>query len=350
MRPIKPVSALCISLQLLAGTADAAGNWRWPVRGPVLTAYANGSDPYAAGQHRGIDIGARVGTPVAAAEAGTVVYAGVVGSSGLTIAERTADGRFELSYLHLSAASVRAGDEVDAGEPIGVVGTSGRRSADEPHLHFGVRDAGQRHAYRDPLDFLGPPPAGDAPDPRPVPVPVGEPARPEPAPAPAQPAATQPAFPSLPAAPPLPSATATASPLPASRHAAARVGAGIGAAFVAGPGHADEPSGSASAQAPGAAPSREPAGSPRDRPRTTAQRHGRLPDRGPQQATETSAPEPAHRPDASPHRGINVGWLAACLGLIAAATMLGHPDQTRTAATRGRAGLASLLRPLTGKS
>ena len=50
---------------LLATPAHAS--WSWPVRGDVITPYRNGDNPYAAGQHRGIDIAAAVGTPVVAA-------------------------------------------------------------------------------------------------------------------------------------------------------------------------------------------------------------------------------------------------------------------------------------------
>ena len=57
-----------------ATPADAA--WVWPVKGDVITPYRNGTDPYAAGQHRGIDIAASVGTPVVAAAAGDVRFAG----------------------------------------------------------------------------------------------------------------------------------------------------------------------------------------------------------------------------------------------------------------------------------
>ena len=58
----------------LAGPAEAA--WLWPVRGEVITQYRNGSDPYASGQHRGIDIAAASGTPVVAAAGGEVRFAG----------------------------------------------------------------------------------------------------------------------------------------------------------------------------------------------------------------------------------------------------------------------------------
>jgi hypothetical protein len=45
------------------------------------------------------------------------------------------------------------------------------------------------------------------------------------------------------------------------------------------------------------------------------------------------------------HHGIDVGWLAACLGLVAAATALGHPDGTRKLTARGRARIGAVLRP-----
>src|SRR3954462_1627090 len=128
MRPITLICALAATLLLLPSGALAAGGWTWPVRGPVLTPYRNGGDPYAAGQHRGIDIGAPVGSRVVAAAGGTVTFAGVVGSSGLTVSERTADGRFQLSYLHLSSIAVHRGDVLTGGAAVGAVGVSGRRS------------------------------------------------------------------------------------------------------------------------------------------------------------------------------------------------------------------------------
>src|SRR5687768_9858596 len=67
----------------------AWADWIWPVRGEVVTTYRNGADPYAAGQHRGIDIAADPGEPVVAAVGGVVRFAGTAGSSGLTVAVRT---------------------------------------------------------------------------------------------------------------------------------------------------------------------------------------------------------------------------------------------------------------------
>src|SRR5215217_951618 len=170
-------------LAALVIPAPARADWVWPVSGEVITPYRNGDDPYASGQHRGIDVAADLGAPVVSASGGDVRFAGTAGSSGLTVSIRTADGLFDTSYLHLSSLDVGEGERVAAGALIGTVGTTGVRSAEGPHLHFGVRDAGSRHAYHDPLGFL--PPAGltperprAAPNPTPVPVPLNPPPEP----------------------------------------------------------------------------------------------------------------------------------------------------------------------------
>ncbi len=167
-----------VALALLGGlpARAAAADWVWPVRGPVITHYINDdSRPYAGGMHRGIDIGAPVGTPVSAARAGEVTYAAQLGFSGLTVAVNTVDGVHVTSYLHLSSIAVRRGQRVEPGDRIGEVGVSGRRSKDEPHLHFGVRVAGSEHSYVDPLTLLprvGGERPGPAAEPAAAPVPV----------------------------------------------------------------------------------------------------------------------------------------------------------------------------------
>jgi murein DD-endopeptidase MepM/ murein hydrolase activator NlpD len=179
--------AVVATAALWAWTAApaVADTWRWPVRGDVLTDFADADGPYADGQHRGIDVAAPPGTPIVAAVGGHVRFAGLVGSSGLTVSVRTADGRFDTSYLHLSTASVRSGQAVAAGDRIGAVGTTGRPSAATPHLHFGIRNAGTRR-YRDPLDFL-PPLPGVRELPRGAPVSVRGPLRVGPTPQPVRP-------------------------------------------------------------------------------------------------------------------------------------------------------------------
>jgi hypothetical protein len=67
----------------------------------------------------------------------------------------------------------------------------------------------------------------------------------------------------------------------------------------------------------------------------------------PAPARPPAAPAHAHdRGSRSHDGGFNVGWLLACLGLIAAATALGGPDATRKLAIRGRTRLTALLHPV----
>lgn len=154
----------------------ADGEWTWPVSGRVIRPYSNdNSRPYAGGMHRGIDIAAPAGTRVIAARPGAVTFAGRLGSSGLTVAVRTADGRYVTSYLHLARIAVARGASVSSGDEIGAVGTTGLEPGGEPHLHFGVRLADSDRTYVDPLSLLPPLPGTGA----------GSPASPVRAPAPA---------------------------------------------------------------------------------------------------------------------------------------------------------------------
>jgi hypothetical protein len=126
--------------------APAAAGWSWPVDGPVLRPFVFGDDPYAGGQHRGIDIGAPPETPVHAASAGTVSFAGTVPSGGRTVTVQTAGG-LSVTYLELGAIRVARGAEVVEGDPIGTVGPAA-------HVHLGVRVTADPHGYLDPLRFL----------------------------------------------------------------------------------------------------------------------------------------------------------------------------------------------------
>src|SRR2546421_11272289 len=78
----------------------AAQAWTWPVQGPVLRPFVFGNDPYKAGQHRGIDVGAPTGTAVLAPVAGTVSFAGTVPKGGKTVTIQTQDG-YSVTLVHL---------------------------------------------------------------------------------------------------------------------------------------------------------------------------------------------------------------------------------------------------------
>jgi len=99
--------------------------------------------------HSGYDWAAPRGTPVLAANAGRVALVADYFFAGRLVVLDHGLGLFT-HYYHLDEARVAVGDAVVAGQPIGVVGASGRATG--PHLHLGVYLAGARV---DPLSLLG---------------------------------------------------------------------------------------------------------------------------------------------------------------------------------------------------
>jgi murein DD-endopeptidase MepM/ murein hydrolase activator NlpD len=120
----------------------------WPVVGPVLRGFEPPDSRFTAG-HRGIDIGAPLGTSVRAAAAGTVAFAGSVAGSRFVSIDH-ADG-VRTTYSWLSVVSVGRGAAVGQGEVIGATG-HGHPAVDRPHLHFGARLG---EDYLDPMILLG---------------------------------------------------------------------------------------------------------------------------------------------------------------------------------------------------
>jgi hypothetical protein len=147
------LALLPVLLAFQVGVSPALA-WTWPVDGPVLQPFTFDVDnPYARGQHRGIDIGAPSGSPVTAPVTGTVSFAGTVPGGGLTLAIRTADG-YSATLVHLGAITVARGAHVEEGAVVGSVGPSGEPELSEPYVHLGVRVAAEPEGYVDPLPFL----------------------------------------------------------------------------------------------------------------------------------------------------------------------------------------------------
>lgn len=108
-------------------------------------------DPFrrTAAMHYGVDMPGRMGTPVLASAPGVVRFAGTAGSYGEMV-EIDHDGALSTRYAHLSRILVRPGARVEQGEPVALMGSTGRSTGS--HLHFEVRMNG--HAV-DPLPYLG---------------------------------------------------------------------------------------------------------------------------------------------------------------------------------------------------
>lgn len=121
-----------------------------PVKGVLTSRYGPRRHPIFKDVrvHTGVDWAAPSGTPVAAAFAGEVSFAGNGGGYGNLLRIRHPDGR-ETYYAHLEAFAqgIAPGKTIGAGEVVGYVGTTGNSTG--PHLHFEMRVAG---APVDPLE------------------------------------------------------------------------------------------------------------------------------------------------------------------------------------------------------
>ena len=143
---------------LVVAAASAAGGpafqsalaWVWPARGVV----SQGFGPSALSLepprtyhgvaypnfHDGVDIAAPLGSPVFAAAAGRVAFVGHLPDGAEVVLIAHDAGLFTL-YAHLddthAPPSVKTGDAVRAGDPIGVIGLTGLTTG--PHLHFVIR-------------------------------------------------------------------------------------------------------------------------------------------------------------------------------------------------------------------
>jgi len=127
----------------------AGDRFQWPVIGEIIVRFG-GTDQ---GLHNdGINIAVPEGTPIRAAEAGVVAYAGnEIQGFGTLVLIKHADG-WMTAYGHASRLDVRRGDTVRRGQVIARAGRTG--SVDQPQLHFEIRRDAQPV---DPLEHLGPP-------------------------------------------------------------------------------------------------------------------------------------------------------------------------------------------------
>jgi hypothetical protein len=155
------IRRLALLLFLFLVWTPAAYAWSWPVQGKVLQPFSyDEAHPYAAGQHRGIDIGAAAaGETVVAPAAGTISFAGTVPTNGESVTIQTADG-YSVTLTHLGSIGVAKGASVSEGGAVGTIGPSGTPEVDAPYLHLGVRRTTDPNGYIDPLGLLPPISAG----------------------------------------------------------------------------------------------------------------------------------------------------------------------------------------------
>ncbi len=130
--------------RLLSGTLSRPASERlWalplarPVPGELSSEYGMGRvlNGQLRAPHRGMDLCADTGEPVAAAADGVVLLAADLYFAGKAVYLDHGQG-LVTGYFHLSESRVRAGERVARGQTLGLAGATGRST--KPHLHFGV--------------------------------------------------------------------------------------------------------------------------------------------------------------------------------------------------------------------
>lgn len=129
------------------------GGYPLPYSVPVTSPYGWRMNPVTTiwSFHSGIDLGAPFGTPVLAAKAGRVDFAGWGDGYGNLV--ELDHGSIGTRYAHLDAIFVSQGQQIAQGQQIGIVGSTGRSTG--PHLHFEIMvPSGDGWVALDPAPYL----------------------------------------------------------------------------------------------------------------------------------------------------------------------------------------------------
>ena len=136
--------------KIIGSTLDGVYFSVKPVEGVITSRYGAYDTSLRSHAHSGLDIGAPNGTDIKAAAGGTVTYSGVMGGYGnLIIIDH--GNNIQTYYGHCSKLYAEVGDEVEAGDIIAAVGSTGNSSGN--HLHFEIRKNGstinpQKYTYK----------------------------------------------------------------------------------------------------------------------------------------------------------------------------------------------------------
>ena len=147
-------SDIVVLIDRAAALRDIANDL--PIGMPLLDSYRLSSgfgtrtDPFTGrvARHHGLDFAAPHGTPIHTTAPGRVSAAGWRGAYGYMVEIQHGFG-LTTRYAHLSAVLVEEGDQVEYGDEVGLMGSTGRSSG--PHLHYEVRVAGDP---RNPIRFI----------------------------------------------------------------------------------------------------------------------------------------------------------------------------------------------------
>ncbi|EKQ70279.1 metalloendopeptidase-like membrane protein [Leptolyngbyaceae cyanobacterium JSC-12] len=110
---------------------------RFPIKLQDFVGYTSPFGNRAGGFHSAIDIAVDTGKPVINWWKGKVEDVVTTDQGGCGLEVYVVSGRWDHRYCHLSAVSVQKGQEVKAGDTLGLAGSTGNSSG--PHLHFELR-------------------------------------------------------------------------------------------------------------------------------------------------------------------------------------------------------------------
>jgi murein DD-endopeptidase MepM/ murein hydrolase activator NlpD len=132
--------------------AAYTGKYMWPVNGPLVSPFGMRMHPILRYTkfHEGIDIDARMGTPIVAAGDGLVNYVGWLGGYGNLVIVSHGNG-LRTFYGHMSRFGCSVNQEVKKGQIIGYIGSTGLSTG--PHLHLEFR---QDTIPQNPIKYLPP--------------------------------------------------------------------------------------------------------------------------------------------------------------------------------------------------
>lgn len=134
-----------------SSSTSGSGTMSWPTKGTLSSRFGRRWGR----MHNGIDIAGSKGTPVYAADSGTVTYSAYNSGGYGNLIKISHGGGIVTYYAHLSSRVATKGQYVKKGQLIGYMGSTGRSTGrstgSRSHLHFEVRVNG---SPRNPLNYL----------------------------------------------------------------------------------------------------------------------------------------------------------------------------------------------------
>ena len=147
------ITAMLRNMESGGGSSSGGGGtgrFIWPCRGEITSYFGWRTHPIfgTTKYHSGMDIAVDYGTPILAADSGTVIYSGWLGGYGYAVMIDHGSGLVTL-YAHNQSLNVYEGQYVTKGTCIAYAGSTGYSTG--PHCHFEVRLHGE---VTEPLNYL----------------------------------------------------------------------------------------------------------------------------------------------------------------------------------------------------